>query len=129
MLNVLHVNFMSCIYWDLHLHLHNMHVYIYDIPLHDTMQNILFYKCKSMCSTLMKVLHYPLLLEIMVCVKVKVLHLTLFLGGCGFLNQSKIITNARWKRGTCFKKSLMKLVAMLKIARSSWYHHLNLKIL
>jgi hypothetical protein len=93
--NVLHLNFMSCIYWDLHLHLHNMHIYIYDIHLHDTMKNVWFCQCKSMCSTFMRVLHYPLLLEIMVCIKVKVLHLTLFIGGSGFLNQSKIITNAR----------------------------------
>jgi hypothetical protein len=56
---------------------------IYDIYLHDTMQNKMFCKCKSMCSTLMKVLHYPLLLEIMVCIKMKALHLTLFIGGCG----------------------------------------------
>jgi hypothetical protein len=84
MQNVLHLNFMSCIYWDLHLHLHSMHVYIYDIHLHDTMQNILFCKCKLMCDTLMKVLHYPLPLEIMVCIKAHEVHLTLFIGGCGF---------------------------------------------
>ncbi len=52
----------------------------------------------------MKIFHYPLSLDIMICKKMKVLHFTFFIGGYDFLKQHKNKMKARWWRGGQLKQ-------------------------
>jgi hypothetical protein len=55
----------------------------------------------------MKVLHCLFSLEVMVYEKMKILHITLFIGGCGFLKQQgKIGTKIGWQGGAHLKQGI-----------------------
>jgi len=58
------------------------------------------------------ILHCPLSLEIMVCKKLRVWHLTLFISKCGFIKQEDKTTRKErwWLGGHLGNKSLMKPV-------------------
>lgn len=76
----------------------------------------------------MKVLHCLFSLEVMVYGKMKILHVTLFIGGCGFLKQQgKIGTKIGWQGGAHWNKALMNLATMLWVARQPQHHHFNLQ--
>jgi hypothetical protein len=128
----LHLHFMSCIFWDLHLQVYISCCVYFEIYICMACVCIflkytytilckrkLLCKCKSQCNTFMRILHCPLSLEIMVCKELRVWPLTLFINKCGFLNQEDKTTRKErwWFGGHLVNKSLMKpIVRSFKMA-------------
>jgi hypothetical protein len=77
----------------------------------------------------MKIFHYPLSLDIMICKNMKVLHFTFFIGGYDFLKQHKIIMKTRWQGGVQLKQVVDEVGNMPRITWWQQRHHLNLQFM
>lgn len=75
----------------------HVNVVIVDVNSHFTC-HVKPCKCKSWCKILLKILHYPLPLEIMICKKIKALHFTLFLYWYLWIFKQQNLTTTKTQR-------------------------------